>query len=235
MGLQIYRIDRSMIGKVGHFFKKPDLPVMGAASAGGILGHMFQVYTEVTTENCYILHEEDEIKRFRNPLGEALLEDVYYIRHPKKVRTDCLIPAERFHAYIVREQIADIVSYIRANAPVKRLRVCIESGVGASAHLKGIVEGVPLEGSASVKESRGHEVIIECPAPLKASEKRRDYVWMEDFSSTTAAVDNLTGGAAQINERYDLSFGLEAKVAELIEVSADWMRSYQYHVSCELA
>ena len=236
MALQVYRIDRSFLGKAGHFFKTPDLPPM-AATAGsifGIFGHIAKVFTEVTTENCYILHEEDEIRRFRNPLGESLLDDVYYIRHPKQARTNHLIPADRFHSYIVREQIADIVSYVRANAPVKRLHVSISSGAGASARLKGVVEGVPLEGSASVKESRAQEVIIECEVPLKASEKRRDYVWMDDFSSTVAAVDEVTGGAIEINESYDLSFGLDAKVAEMMEVSADWMQTYRYHVSCEL-
>ena len=154
-----------------------------------------------------------------------MLDDVYYIRHPKKARTDCLIPADQFHSFVVREQIADIVSYVRANARVKRLRVSIDSGVGATINAKGIVEGMPLEGSASVKE---------CDAPLKASEKRRDFIWMDDFASTVAAVDDFTGGTIEINEHYDLSFGLDAKVAEMISVGASWMRNYRYHVSCEL-
>lgn len=235
MALQVYRIDRSFIGRVGHFFKKPDLPIMtGAAAVFGTFGHIAQVFMEVNTENCYILTEEDEIKRFRNPLDASLLDDVYYIRHPKKARTDCLIPADQFHSFVVREQIADIVSYVRANARVKRLRVSIDSGVGATINAKGIVEGMPLEGSASVKESRAHEVIIECDAPLKASEKRRDFIWMDDFASTVAAVDDFTGGTIEINEHYDLSFGLDAKVAEMISVGASWMRNYRYHVSCEL-
>jgi len=235
MALQVYRIDRSLIGCVGHFFKKPDLPTI-AAGAGlfGIPGQIAQVFKEVTTENCYILHQEDEIKRFHNPLGARLLDDVYYIRHPKKARTDCLIPADQFHSFVVREQIADIISYVRANARVKRLRVSIDSGVGASINTKGIVEGIPLEGSASINESRMHEVIIECDAPLKASEKRRDFIWMDDFASTVAAVDDLTGGTLEINEHYDLSFGLDAKVAEMISVAASWMRNYRYHVSCQL-
>jgi hypothetical protein len=235
MALQIYRIDRSFIGSVGHFFKKPDLPVQAAVS-GLIctLGRIAKVYAEVTTDNCYILHEEDEIRRFRNPLGANLLDDVYYIRHPKKSRTDCLIPADQFHSYIVREQIADIISYIRANVQVKRLRVSIDSGVGASVNAKGVFDGLPLEGSVSVKQSSAHEVIIECATPLRASEKRRDFIWLDDFASTVAAIDEVTGGSIEINEDYDLSFGLNAKLAAMISVACSGKMNYRYHVSCEL-
>ena len=108
MELKVYRIDRSLIGRIGHFFKKPDLP-MPALGADDLFGNVGKVITEVTTSNCYILSEAGEISRFRNPYDEDLVDDVYYIRHPKKARTDWLIPAKRFHAHIIGEQISEIV------------------------------------------------------------------------------------------------------------------------------
>jgi hypothetical protein len=232
MELKVYRIDRSLFGRVGHFFKKPDLPV---DSAMGLLGNPFKVYREVTTSNCYILSDPDEIRRFRNPLNEELQEDVYYIRHPKKALTDCLIPAKRFHAYVLREQIADIVSYIRANANVKRLRVSISDGANAKLGVKGIIDDMKVEGDAKVSFTANHEVIIECNKPLKASEKRREYIWMEDFSSTRDVIDEVSDGTVEIRERYDFSMGLNAKVADMIGVDAKFRASCHYHVKCELA
>jgi hypothetical protein len=237
MELKFYRIDRSVMGRIGHFFKKPDLPLNIAAGAmpGGILGHAFRVFSDVTTDNCYILSDDDEISRFRNPLNEELLDDVYYIRHPKQICTNLLIPATRFHAYIIREQISDIVSYVRANTRVKRLRVSISNGTNAKFGAGGLIKDIPVEGDAQVRFARNHEVIIECSKPLRASQKRLDYIWMNDFASTREAIDNVTSGTVTVLEECDFSLGLNAKVAEMIGVSAEFMKSYQYQIQCELA
>jgi hypothetical protein len=173
MKLKVYRIDRSFIGRIGHFFKKPDLPV-APIPGSGLFGKVGQVVKEITTSHFYILSEPSEISRFRNPHDEELVDNVYYIRHPKKARTNWLIPANRFHAHIIGEQISEIVSFIRSNANVKYLRVSITDKAGAKFGAKAVIEDVKVEGKAEVELSENHEVIIHCQEPLKASEKRSD-------------------------------------------------------------
>jgi hypothetical protein len=234
MELQVYRIDRSLVGRVGHFFKKPDLPVMGIASTG-LFDRVRKTLNDVTTDNCYILSEEAEINRFRNPLNEEWMENVYYIRHPKKPRTDCLIRASRYHSHIIGEQISEIVAYIRANANVKYLRVSITDEAGAKLRAKGLIEDLKVEGKVDLSVSKQHEVIITCHTPLKASEKRRDFVWMDDFDTTRTAIDDMSDSRIEIRQRSDFTGGLSVKVAELAEVSAKFLRCYDYHIECELA
>lgn len=237
MELKVYRIDRSFIGRVGNFFKKPDLPasVVRGAMGVGVLNDAIKVMKEVTTPNCYILSEPDEISRFRNPYNEDLVDDVYYIRHPKTARTNWLIPATRFHAHVIGEQISEIVSYIRANASVKYLRVSITDMAGARLGANAVIKDVKVEGKAEVSLSKNHEVIITCHAPLKASEKRNDYVWINDFQTTRAAIDEMASGRFEIRQRSDFSAGLSAEVAKMAGVSAEFTKCYDYHVECEVA
>lgn len=237
MQLQVYRIDRSISGRIGHFFKKPNLPLaMPETMMGkGLIGNPLQVLRDVSTTNCFILTKDDDIARFRNPLNQTLVDDVYYVRHPQQARTNWLIPAKSFHRYVIREQIADIVSYIRANAAVKRLHVSITNGLHGKVGAKAIVEGLAVEGDAHVSFTDSHDVTIECGTPLKSSQKRRDYVWMEHFPTTVAAVDQFADGTIDIDERFDFNAGLDAKVADMLDIGAEFRRSYHYHVRCEFA
>jgi hypothetical protein len=85
MELQVYRIDRSLVGRVGHFFKKPDLPVMGIASTG-LFDRVRKTLNDVTTDNCYILSEEAEINRFRNPLKSGWRTCITFVIRKSHVR-----------------------------------------------------------------------------------------------------------------------------------------------------
>ncbi len=230
MSLKLYRIDRSFFGAIGHFFKNPDLPVVA-----GAIGNPFQVYRDVMAENCFILTDDDEVKRFRDPRGHDLVDDTYYVRHPKKIRTDCLIPARDFHRYVVQEQIADIVSFVRANTAVRKINVSISNAKEAKVEAGGVLDGLNVEGKATVKLLNTHEVLIDCTEPLKPSEKRREFVWMEDFPTTVTAIDNVAGGIVEIHERFDLSFGLSAEIAGMARISTEWLSNYQYNVRCEFA
>ena len=110
MTLKVYRIDRSFFGKLNNRFKKPDLPLAVMAT----VGNLFKNISDFRTENFFVLSENEEVERFTEAYGDEWIDDYYYIRHPKKIRTDILIPATQFHKYIIREQLSDIISYIRA-------------------------------------------------------------------------------------------------------------------------
>ena len=113
------------------------------------------------------------------------------------------------------------------------MRVSITDKAGAKVGAKAAVEDVKVEGNAEVELSENHEVTITCHAPLKASEKRSDYVWIKDFETTCACIDQMSSGRVEIRQRSDLSGGLSAEVAKMAGVSAEFMKCYDFHVECE--
>lgn len=226
MALKIYRIDRSLFGKLNNRLKKPDLPV-----AASLFGNPFRNYKDYSRENSYVLNEQNEIDRFTEAFGNDWIENVYYIRHPKKSRTDHLIPSDKFHKYILREQIGDIISYIRANLRVKELDLNIKTNKAGSIGLSGIVDGIVLEGSTELSMANEYTAKIKCTTPLKASEKKTDYLWINEFPHIIELVDNACDGLFSVNESYDLSFGLDVKAAKEIGVNLDFHGQAQFNFS----
>ncbi|MEZ9576483.1 MULTISPECIES: hypothetical protein [unclassified Vibrio] len=199
--------------------KKPDLPV---AAASTFLGDPFKNYKDYNRENSFVLSKQEEIDRFEEAFGNDWVKDQYYIRHPKTTRTNTLIPAKQFHAYIMREQIGDLISYIRANLRVKELDLSIKTSKAGSIGLKGIIEGVPMEGSTSLSMGNDYTVKIKCPSPLKASEKKTEYLWINHFPHLIDLIDEASHGLFSINESFDLSFGLDVSAAKSIGVNLDY-------------
>lgn len=217
---------RSFLGKVVNRVKRPPLPVMTEA-----MGAMTSISTNVRDlfqKNFYVLSKEDEINRFRDPRGYDLVDDVYYIRHPKKAMTDCLVPANEFPRYIMREQIADIISYVRANVNVRELAVSIGRSDTGSVNVGAVLDGLSLEGKAHIKAENVHTAKIEVSSPLKPSEKRLNYVWIDDFPSTRAIVDQASHGEFEIHESFDAGFGIGIKQAQVLGIGAEWMQRHEY-------
>ncbi|WP_318463485.1 hypothetical protein [Photobacterium leiognathi] len=73
----------------------------------------------------------------------------------------------------MREQISDIISYVRANLRVKELALNVKTSKGGSIGLKGIIDNIPREGSTELNIDNEYTVKIKCLSPLKASEKNR--------------------------------------------------------------
>ncbi|MCX9068562.1 hypothetical protein NLN84_23760, partial [Citrobacter portucalensis] len=97
----------------------------------------------------------------------------YYIRHPKNSRTNILIPARQFHEFIIREQISDIVDYIRANTTATLIDIEVESFDNAEISLGGIIEGLSVDTKSSINKKQKHRVTISCNGYLKPSEKKK--------------------------------------------------------------
>jgi hypothetical protein len=230
MNLQVYRIDRSILGQVGRWFKAP--PVAAANFAIG--DKILRTIHDTTNDNFYILHDTNEINYFEHALGEHLLDDVYYVRHPRVARGKQLIPAKIFYTHIISEQISEIVSYVRSAAPVKRLRVRLADSAGMKINAKAVVENLPVKGGASVSLGAEHEVVIDCSAPLNVSERRSEYVWMNNFESTCVAIDGVRNGTVKINEKFDLGGRFTFEQAKRIGVSGSLDRTSRYEIECEL-
>lgn len=233
MELKIYRIDRSWLGKAGRWFKQPDLPPMTGAALGGLFGHVLQTVHDVRTDDFYILADEAEISRFRDPTEQPLREGVYYVRNPREAYTRELVVASEFHRYVLRQQAAEMIDFIRSNVQATRIEFQLERSGGAQVDLSAtlVTEAGPIKVGAGASAHAGsqHRVVIECERPLKASEKRTEYGWIRDFPQLLSAVDAASGrGTLSVSEGFDYSFGLSGKVADLVGMSASWLGKHTW-------
>ena len=123
MSLKIYRIDTSLFGKGFRKIRESEVPASVVAGVCGI-NWIRGVGDFLAGDNYYLLDNKDELNRFINPLGNSWIEKTqYYVRHPKTVKDRELIEAQYFQEYILREQISDIVSFLRANIQIKELYI----------------------------------------------------------------------------------------------------------------
>lgn len=233
MKLLVYRIDSSFFGKLNNTFKKPDLPLM--ASAGLAIGNPFKNTADFFRENFYVLIKKSEIERFKEAFGNSFLKNIYYIRHPKDVRTNILIPSTRFHDYIIREQLSDIISYIRANLKVKKLKIQLLTKRNAELGMNTVIRDIPVEGNASVSLSSNTTIIINCATPLKPSEKRTQYIWIEEFQHLKAMIDDAENGKFTIKEDFDLSFGANVRASKVLGFNMDFAGNRTFKIDIEAA
>ncbi|MBW7474308.1 hypothetical protein K0T92_06095 [Paenibacillus oenotherae] len=236
MGLSVYRIDTGVIGKIFGLLRKTDLPTMLGAQGLMTKRVSLAVTDFVGFENHYVINSVDELNRFENPLGNSWSKSTsqYYIRHPKKARDRFLIEVDKFHEYIYREQISDIVAFLRANLSIKSLTIssAAETDFSAFAHLP--IEGLKIEGKAEAKLISKKELVINCPEGMKISEKRKEYVWINDFQELLEVVDGFPGGDFRHTIEISNSFGMTLKEAKLLGIGGSWLnnRKFEIRFSC---
>lgn len=133
---------------------------------------------------------------------------IYVILKKNKDRE--LIEAEKFQEYILREQISDIVAYIRANIEVQELHIKSLSNLNFHSDMRLPIEEMKIEGDTKVSTCSEYELKITSNTKLKISEKRNNFVWIDDFKTLETALDNFNGGkfseVIAINNSYDFNF-----------------------------
>lgn len=234
MSLKIYRIDTSLVGKGFRVFRKSDLPVSmaGTATIGGNL--MRGIGDFFTGDNYYLLDEKNELNRFINPLGNSWIEKTqYYVRHPKSVKDRELIECQYFQEYILREQISDIVSFLRANIQIKELYIKSLSQTSFNFGVKVPIEQMVVEGNVNIDKFTEYELKITSKSRLKISEKRTDYTWINDFSTLKTAIDNFEGGKFEERLIIDNSFGFSLKEANRIGMNTNLMGRKEFIINFE--
>lgn len=231
MSLKIYRIDNSLVGKGFRQLRKPDLPPM---ASGALFGNLFRgVGDYLTGENYYLIGRE-ELNRFINPLENSWIEKTqYYVRHPKAIKDRELIEAQYFQEYILREQISDIVSFIRANINVKELYIKSLNNVAFNFGAKVPIEEMTIEGNVDIDMYREYELRITSKSRLKISEKRLNYIWINDFSTLKASIDNFDGGTFKEKIIIDNSFGFSLKEASRIGMSTNLIGRKEFIIKFE--
>lgn len=251
MKLKVYRYDNSIVGKVFRFLRESDLPTLPIPIASAIGSNTsYAIRDFVTDENIFVLSKA-EINRFENPLGNSWISgSQYYIRHPKKSRERYLIESENFQDFIFREQMSEIISFVRSAINVKRIYVSICSNDSVSGEvfykfdpedIKSINSAskqggseIRVEGSVNAKKKSDYELEIICPQGLKVSERRKDYAWINDFPQLMEALDAYKGsGSFTYKQVIDNSFNLKSKVVKMLGISAGKMKKHSLQIEFE--
>lgn len=229
MKVKIYRIDSGVLGKVFRMFRQSDLPPQSMLACGNLM-RTVRDFTE--SENIFVIDNKDELNRFENALGNSWIEkEQYYIRHPKASKDRVLIEAEKFHEYIYREQLSEIISYLRSEFRLKYLKIEIKQGNDFSSYINFPIEEIPVEGEANIKLGSSKVLEIISERGLKRSEKKTDYVWLQDFQELLSVVDDFEDGLFKHTISIDNSFGINVKVANHIGIVSSWTQSSKFEIT----
>lgn len=233
MKVKIYRIDKGILGKIFRGIRKPDLPAVACLSTGGIGSNIIRTIGDfVVSDNIFVIDNKEELNRFENALGNSWIErEQYYVRHPKASKDRLLIEAEKFHEYIYREQLSEIISYLRSELRLKHLRIEVKKGNDFSIYTNLPIEEIPVEGKANVKLNSNKVLEITSDKNLKSSEKRIEYVWLKDFQELISVVDNFEEGTFKHRITINNSFGINAKIGNQIGIGSNWTNSSIFEIS----
>ncbi|MEJ6949403.1 hypothetical protein [Natronospora cellulosivora (SeqCode)] len=227
MKLDIYRIDTSLAGKAFRIVRKPDLPTL--ATTGMLGDNLFQAIRDYFSgDNFYILSREEEIKRFEFPLKRHKSKKIYYIRHPHKDRE--LIESAKFFEYVTREQLAEIISYIRSYIDVSYIRIERKSGIEFNTFINSPIDDIPVEGKVEINFSSKDILEIKCPNKLKPSERKRNFVWIDEFPGIKELVDCFNGGEASRYIERSQDYGLTIKIADRLGIGSKWIKGYKLKI-----
>lgn len=230
MKVKIYRIDNGVLGKAFRILRKSDLPISGVSRLCGSVSRVIGDY--FASENIYVIDNKQELNRFENALGNSWIEkEQYYIRHPKKSRERMLIEADKFHEYIYREQLSEIISFLRSELNIKHLKIEIIEGNSFSSYINVPIEEIPVEGKASINLHNSKIIEIKCEEGLKRSEKRTEYIWLQDFQELLSVVDNFEKGTFKNIITIDNSFGITGKIASLAGIGTAWIKKSKFEIS----
>ena len=237
MSLEVYRIDNSLFGKWFRRIRKSDLPthrIIGGAAMVGSLNCIRVMGDFFIGNNYYLLDKKHELNRFINPLGNSWIEKTqYYIRHPKAVKDRELIESQYFQEYILREQISDIVSFLRANIQIKELYIKSLNQTSFNFGVNVPIEQMTVEGNVNIDKFTEYELKITSKSKLKISEKRTNYTWINDFSTLKTAIDNFDGGKFDERLIIDNSFGFSLKEANRIGMNTNLMGRKEFIINFE--
>ena len=237
MSLEVYRIDNSLFGKWFRRIRKSDLPthrIIGGAAMVGSLNCIRVMGDFFIGNNYYLLDKKHELNRFINPLGNSWIEKTqYYIRHPKAVKDRELIESQYFQEYILREQISDIVSFLRANIQIKELYIKSLNQTSFNFGVNVPIEQMTVEGNVNIDKFTEYELKITSKSKLKISEKRTNYTWINDFSTLKTAIDNFDGGKFEERLIIDNSFVFSLKEANRIGMNTNLMGRKEFIINFE--
>lgn len=218
------------------------LAVGGSTAAVGAAALLFgkdmkRLYDE---KRCFIISSEEELSKFKNASGfawkyneKSMRKKQYYIRHPMIAKQNLLIEANNFYKYIDEEQKEELIQFIAAHCPAKRIEIDREEVADSSAGANGSAKGLELSGEYDYSNHKGNYFTINCPNGFPKEEPRTEYYWIDP--SLLTSVKYLSEGAV-LTQKYesDFRFGFSASEAKTLGLNMNCHKNYIYtvHIEC---
>lgn len=171
----------------------------------------------------YVINSQKELNKFENAYNnewvinnKALKQKQYYIRHPKKMKSNVLIEAKSFYKYIEEEQKTELLEFIESHCVAKSIQIDRTEIVGYSGNAKGNIKGADAQGNISFGNKKGNYLSLSNPNnnTLKP-EKRSVYMWLD--KSIISSISMMSEGAVlESTYESDFTFGLSAGEAKTI-------------------
>lgn len=162
MDVRIYKIDTGLTGKNFSSDKRTNFPIGGKTNSFYSVGNLMRGLEDYFLQgNLYFIDKEEELEKFENPLGDRwIAKRKYYINHPKKSRENLLIEANKFHEYIFREQLEEVVNYLYSELHINSLKIEVKEGNDFSSYTNLHIEEMKLkdEGKAELKDNKTLEI-----------------------------------------------------------------------------
>ncbi|MDU5489990.1 MAG: hypothetical protein E6100_06770 [Clostridium perfringens] len=158
MDVRIYKINTGITGRNFSSDKRSNFPIGGKANSFYSIGNLMRGIEDFYLEgNLYFIDKEEELEKFYNPLGDRwVAKKKYYISHPKKERENYLVEGNKFHEYIVREQLEEIANYLHHELNINSLKIEVEDGNDFSFYTNIAIEEMNLNDERKVNSEKGN-------------------------------------------------------------------------------
>ena len=169
---------------------------------------------------------------FIDGTGARIRKGVIYARHPKDARSHVVVPAATFHLHVIKEQIAEILRYLRSELHMSSVRITVKSEKTGKVLVGSTLKGVPIMARLGMKGDQSITLEQQSRQP-KRVRSNEPYVWIDEFPQIKAAAQSARHGAFIATQSWDMSFGLSVQTAKLASISSDWISSFQFIVEAE--
>lgn len=222
MELKIYKIKADL--KRGRFKEegRRTFPLGNTGESFYSLGNLMRGIEDLYLEgNLYLIEKEEDLEKFFNPLGKWIANKKYYLNHPKKERENFLLEGNKFHEYILREQLLEVSRYLKENFKV--LKVSFELLGGEEDTFLGLSKLFKEEESIITYEEG--KMIFS----LKKDKDKEDFIWIKDFKIFNNK--ELLEKERNFLLTLDNSFGISEKIGKRIGIKASCLKEYSLKVS----
>jgi hypothetical protein len=123
------------------------LPAIAAAAGSQALRSVGRAITRrknQTDPDAVSVLRPAQARGFVDATGVRIRKGVIYARHPKLAKHDTVILASAFHQHVVKEQIAEIVRYLRSELHMSSVRIIVRSEKTGKILVGSTLKGVPV-------------------------------------------------------------------------------------------
>lgn len=180
------------------------------------------------TDQVTIIDNLVELEKFIHREEDEFKPGSFYIAHPKQ--KNLLIPTSSFHGSIAKEQMSDIVAFLRSKLPVTRIEVVMEDLKRGGLNGRAPQSGVDDAG-LNFEHLRVLRLLAEYNEPKRVPLGQLPLLWIDQFKIIQESVKGANAGIMVFEDSADLSFGLNAKFAKTIGIEANWLSKKQVTVN----